>query len=249
MDFTVLTIFPNMIQPFLEHGIIRQAIKRNQISVSTIDVRSFAKGKQKVTDDKPYGGGSGMVMKPEPLAGAITSAKIKTPESKTILLSPQGKPFNQKLARKLADTGGLIFICGRYEGVDERISSSLIDDEISIGDYVMTGGELAAMIIIDAVTRFIPGILGGENSAEKDSFENGLLEHAHFTRPRVFEGDEVPEVLLSGNHGEIENWRLESSLMRTLMKRPDLLKKKPLNLSEIEILKKWGRNIEEILRT
>jgi len=249
MDFTVLTIFPEMIHPFLAHGIIRQAIERKQISVSSMDIRDFAEGRHRVTDDKPYGGGSGMVMKPEPLAGAIASAKNASPKSKTILLSPQGKPLNQKLARKLAAAEGLIFICGRYEGVDERISSSLIDDEISIGDYVMTGGELAAMIIIDAVTRLIPGILGGEDSAEKDSFENGLLEHAHFTRPRVFEGDEVPEVLLSGNHREIENWRLESSLMRTLIKRPDLLKKKPLSSSEIEILKKWGRNIEEIIRT
>jgi tRNA (guanine37-N1)-methyltransferase len=249
MDFTVLTIFPNMIQPFLAHGIIRQAIERGQISVSAVDVRDFAEGRHRVTDDKPFGGGSGMVMKPEPLAGAISWAKNKTPKSKTILLSPQGKPFNQKLAWELALTEGLIFICGRYEGVDERISTSLIDNEISIGDYIMTGGELAAMIIIDAVTRLIPGILGGEDSAEKDSFENGLLEHAHFTRPRVFEGDKVPEVLLSGNHNEIENWRLESSLMRTLMKRPDLLKKKSLNSREIEILKKWGRNIEEILRT
>jgi tRNA (guanine37-N1)-methyltransferase len=249
MDFAVLTIFPEMIHPFLTHGIIRQAIEREQISVSSIDVRDFAEGRHRVTDDKPYGGGSGMVMKPEPLAGAITSAKNASPKSKTILLSPQGKPFNQILARNLAASEGLIFICGRYEGVDERISNSLIDEEISIGDYVMTGGELAAMIIIDAVTRLIPGILGGEDSAEKDSFENGLLEHAHFTRPRVFEGDEVPEVLLSGNHSEIENWRLESSLMRTLMKRPDLLKKKPLSSREIEILKKWGRNIEEIIRT
>jgi len=238
-----------MIQPFLEHGIIRQAINRKKISVSATDIRDFAEGKHKVTDDKPYGGGSGMVMKPEPLAGAITWAKNNSPKSKTILLSPQGRPFNQKLARELTGSEGLIFICGRYEGVDERIATSLIDDEISIGDYVMTGGELAAMIIIDAVTRFIPGILGAEDSAEKDSFENGLLEHAQFTRPKVFEGDEVPEVLLSGNHNEIENWRLESSLMRTLMKRPDLLKKKPLSMREIEILKKWGHNIEEILHS
>lgn len=249
MNFSILTIFPEMIHPFLEHGIIRLALQREQISVSSINVRDFAKGRHRVTDDRPYGGGCGMVMKPEPLAGAIQHAKTIHPESKAILLSPQGKPFNQSVARKLAAAKGLILICGRYEGVDERICDQFIDDEISIGDYVMTGGELAAMIIIDTVTRLIPGILGGEESAEKDSFEDGLLEHAHFTRPRSFNGDEVPDVLLSGNHKEIDEWRLESSLMRTLMKRPDLLKQKALTDHEIQILEKWGLTIEDIIRS
>lgn len=248
MNFSILTIFPEMIQPFTQHGIIRLAIERAQISISSIDVRDFAKGRHRVTDDRPYGGGCGMVMKPEPLNDAIQWAKEKFPESKTILLSPQGRPFNQKLARTLADSKGLILICGRYEGVDERISNDFIDDEISIGDFIMTGGELAALIIVDTVTRLIPGILGGEESAEKDSFENGLLEHAHYTRPRLFNGEEVPDVLLSGNHKEIDHWRLESSLMRTLLKRPDLLRKKTLTEHEANILKKWGHEIDNIIQ-
>jgi tRNA (guanine37-N1)-methyltransferase len=249
MKFSILTIFPEMIHPFLQYGIIRLAIERAQISISSIDIRDFANGRHRVTDDRPYGGGCGMVMKPEPLNGAIQWAKEKSPESKTILLSPQGRPFDQKLARELAGRKGLILICGRYEGVDERICSDFIDDEISIGDFIMTGGELAALIIVDTVTRLIPGILGGEESADKDSFENGLLEHAHYTRPRIFNGEEVPDVLLSGNHKEIDQWRLESSLMRTLLKRPDLLRKKPLTDHETNILKKWGREIDDIIQS
>ena len=249
MKFSILTIFPEMIRPFLAHGIVRLAIEREQISVSDINIRDFAKGRHRVTDDRPYGGGCGMVMKPEPLADAIQWARQESPDAGVILLSPQGKPFDQQMARRLAASRGLILICGRYEGVDERICDRFIDDEISIGDYVMTGGELAAMIIVDAVTRLIPGILGGEESAEKDSFENGLIEHAHYTRPSVFNGDAVPDVLLSGNHREIDDWRLESSLLRTLMKRPDLLEKKLLTDREIEILKKWYHNIESIIQS
>jgi tRNA (guanine37-N1)-methyltransferase len=188
-----------------------------------------------------------MVMKPEPLAGAIRAASRKTPTAVTVLLTPQGRPFDQNMAKELASFDGLVLICGRYEGVDERICHDLIDYEISIGDYVLTGGELAAMIIVDAVTRLIPGTLGGENAAENDSFSNGLLEHAHYTRPRIFEGREVPGVLLSGHHQEIERWRLESSLMRTLLKRSDLLHQKNLNRQEIEILDKWRREINNII--
>jgi tRNA (guanine37-N1)-methyltransferase len=164
------------------------------------------------------------------------------------LLSPQGRVFNQAVANELAAFEGLILVCGRYEGVDERISHDLIDDEISIGDYVLTGGELAAMVVIDAVTRQIPGTLGGEDAAEKDSFSNGLLEHAHYTRPQVFEGKAVPEILLSGHHEEIENWRLESAMLRTLVKRSDLLKDKTLSKQQLDILKKWSRRIEEIIK-
>ena len=247
MEFVVLTIFPEMFDPFWDHGIIRRAIDQNKIFASTLNIRDFAEDKHQVTDDRPYGGGSGMVMKPEPLAGAIRAAKRKCFSAKTILLSPQGRVFNQELANELAAFEGLVLVCGRYEGVDERISHDLIDYEISIGDYVLTGGELAAMVVIEAVTRQIPGTLGGEAAAEKDSFSNGLLEHAHYTRPQVFEGTAVPEILLSGHHEEIENWRLESAIMRTLLKRPDLLEKKSLNEKEIEILKKWSRNIQDIL--
>ncbi|MGD2037615.1 MAG: tRNA (guanosine(37)-N1)-methyltransferase TrmD, partial [Desulfobacterales bacterium] len=211
MKFVVLTIFPEMFDLFWGHGIIRRAIDQKKISASTLNIRDFAEDKHQVTDDRPYGGGSGMVMKPEPMAGAIRAANRKCPSAKTVLLSPQGRVFNQALANELASFEGLVLVCGRYEGIDERISHDLIDDEISIGDYVLTGGELAAMVVIDAVTRQIPGILGGEDAAEKDSFSNGLLEHAHYTRPHVFEGKAVPEILLSGHHEEIENWRVESA--------------------------------------
>lgn len=237
-----------MFNPFWEFGMIRRALLRKKISASTLNIRDFAKGKHRVTDDRPYGGGSGMVMKPEPLAGAIRAAKKKVPESKTILLTPQGRAFNQNVAHELASYHGLILISGRYEGVDERICHDLIDDEISIGDYVITGGELAAMVVIDAVTRLIPGVLGGSDSAEKDSFSYGLLEHAQYTRPRTFEGTDVPEVLVSGHHGEIEKWRLETSLIRTFLKRQDLLKNRSLSSQEIEILKKWCCDIEKIIK-
>ena len=247
MNFVVLTIFPEMFDLFWGHGIIKRAIGQNRISVSAINIRDFAEGKHRATDDRPYGGGCGMVMKPEPLAGAIRAATKTAPSSKRIMLTPQGRCFDQKVAMELASLQGLILVCGRYEGVDERIFQDLIDDEISIGDFVLTGGELAAMVIIDAVTRLIPGSLGGVDSAEKDSFSNGLLEHAHYTRPQNFEGSEVPEVLLSGHHKEIEKWRLETSLIRTFLKRQDLLANRPLDKQEIEILKKWCLDIEKII--
>ncbi len=247
MKFVVLTIFPEMFGPFWDHGIIRRAIEQEKIFVSTLNIRDYTKDRHRVTDDRPYGGGSGMVMKPEPLAAAIRAAEQDAPSAKKILLTPQGRVFNQKIAHKLASYEELIFVCGRYEGVDERIDQDLIDDEISIGDYVLTGGELAAMVIIDAVTRQMPGTLGGEDAAEKDSFANGLLEHAHYTRPQVFEGKTVPDILLSGHHEEIENWRLESALMRTLMKRADLLQNKNLKEKEIDTLKRWSRKIQDIL--
>ena len=248
MKFVVLTIFPEMFDPFWAHGIIRKAIEEKKILTSTINIRDYAQDRHQVTDDRPYGGGSGMVMKPEPLAGAIRAAAQTVPEAKTVLLTPQGRVFDQRMAQELASWDGLVLVCGRYEGVDERVCRDLVDYEISIGDYVLTGGELAAMIVIDATTRLIPGVLGGEQAAEKDSFSDGLLEHAHYTRPRIFEGREVPEVLLSGHHQEIEKWRLESSLMRTLLKRSDLLQKKDLNRQEIEILKKWHHVIKSLIQ-
>ncbi|UCF90281.1 MAG: tRNA (guanosine(37)-N1)-methyltransferase TrmD [Desulfobacterales bacterium] len=247
MQFVVLTIFPAMFDPFWAHGIIRRAIAGQKITAATINIRDFARDRHHVTDDRPYGGGSGMVMKPEPLARAIRAALEKVSSGKTILLTPQGKAFNQQLAQELATLDGLILVCGRYEGIDERICHDLIDYEISTGDYVLTGGELPAMIIMDAVTRLVPGVLGGEDSAAQDSFSNGLLEHAHYTRPPNFEGKPVPEVLLSGHHQEIAKWRRESSLMRTLLKRPDLLLQKDLRPTEIEILQKWGGMIQKII--
>jgi len=236
-----------MFVPFWEHGMIKRALDRHKISASALDIRDFAEGKHRTTDDRPYGGGCGMVMKPEPLAGAIQTATKIAPFSKRILLTPQGRRFDQNVAREISSSKGLILICGRYEGVDERICHDFIDDEISIGDYILTGGELAAMVVIDAVTRLIPGILGGKDSADQDSFSDSVLEHAQYTRPRSFEGHEVPEVLLSGNHKEIEKWRLETSLIRTFLKRPDLLENKVLSKLEIEILKKWRMDIEKII--
>ena len=249
MHFKVLTIFPELFDSFWSHGIIRRALENDKISGSAINIRNYAEGRHRVTDDRPYGGGSGMVMKPEPLAAAIRDTSNSPTGARTVLLTPQGQVFNQKMAQDLASAEGLTLVCGRYEGVDERICHELIDYEISIGDYVLTGGELAAMIIIDAVTRLIPGALGGDNAAEKDSFSKDLLEHAHYTRPGNFEGRQVPEVLMSGHHQEIEKWRLESSVMRTLLKRPDLLHKRDLNQQEIEVLKKWKREIETIIAT
>ncbi len=246
MDFSVLTIFPEIFDSFLSHGIVRRAIESGIISVNPMDIRDYAEGKHRITDDRPYGGGAGMVMKPEPLAEAIAEAQKLIPGARTILLSPQGRPFKQSVASEFSMLDGLIFICGRYEGVDERIYK-YIDEEISIGDYVLTGGEPAAMIIIDAVTRLLPGALGGEDSAEKDSFSDHLLEHAHYTRPPVFEGDAVPDILLSGNHGAIADWRLESSLARTLLKRPDLLDKKIMGSREKKILKRWCEYIEQLI--
>lgn len=246
MNFTVLTLFPEMFECFWENSIIRRALEQKFISASTVNIRDFATDRHRTVDDRPYGGGCGMVMKPEPLAAAIRS--VKKPDSRAVLLSPQGRRFDQSLAEDMAGEKELVFVCGRYEGIDDRICLDFIDDEISIGDYVLTGGELAVMVVIDAVTRLIPGVLGGDDSAEKDSFSDGLLEHGHFTRPGVFEGEGVPDVLLSGNHREIEQWRLENSLIRTFLKRPDLLKNREPDPRETEILKKWCAEIEGLIR-
>ncbi len=249
MELRVLTIFPEMFQPFWETGIVRRAIERGMIGAEAVDIRYFTSDRHRTTDDRPYGGGPGMVMKPEPLAAAIRAAKSDRPAAKTILMTPQGRLFSQEIARQLSQEEGLIFICGRYEGVDERISRRFIDDEISIGDYVLTGGELPAMVIMDAVIRLIPDVLGGADSADKDSFSEGFLEHAHYTRPPVFEGDPVPKILLSGNHREIDRWRLEASLVKTVIRRPDLLESRHLTAAELEILKRCHGHIEKIVRT
>ena len=247
MKFVVLTIFPEMFDAFWAHGIIKRALSKKTISCATVNIRDFAAGKHRVTDDRPFGGGSGMVMKPEPLAAAIQAARKQSPRAATILMTPQGRALDQRLAVELSGWDSLILVCGRYEGIDERISEGFVDYELSIGDYVLTGGELAAMVVIDAVTRLIPGALGGTDSAEKDSFSEDLLEHAHYTRPRSFEGMDVPQVLLDGNHGEIARWRLESALIRTALKRKDLLQTRKLAQLEIDILKKWCRDIERII--
>lgn len=247
MNYTVLTIFPEIFDPFRTYGMIGQAVKQGAITLSAHNIRDYSIDKHRTTDDRPYGGGCGMVMKPEPLAAAIRAAKASAPGSKTVLMTPQGRVFTQEVAREFAACEGFIFICGRYEGVDERIYAGFVDEEISIGDYVLTGGELAAMIVIESVTRLIPGVLGGEDSADKDTFSGELVEHAHYTRPQRFEGETVPDVLLSGNHREIDRWRLEASLKRTFLKRPDLFEERRFSREEIEILKKWCADIEKII--
>lgn len=248
MNFFVLTIFPELFDSFWEHGIIYRAIKSHIISPNIINIREFAEGRHKAVDDRPFGGGCGMVMKPEPLAAAIKKIKKQAPETRTVFLSPQGRVFNQQMAAELSTCNSLLMICGRYEGIDDRIYQEYVDFEVSIGDYVITGGELAAMVVIDAVTRQIPGTLGNADSAGQDSFSDALLKHAQFTRPREFEGQNVPAVLLSGNHEAIEKWRVKTALIRTFLKRHDLLAQKQLNASEITILKKWCLELEKITR-
>jgi len=249
MKFTVLTLFPELADSFFEHGIIGRAIDKQIIAGTSVNIRDFSLDRHNTVDDRPYGGGCGMVMKPEPLAAAVRAAKKDYPGSRVLLMTPQGRPFDQNKACELAsERQGLIFVCGRYEGIDERICHSFVDEEISIGDYVMTGGELAAMVIIDSVTRLLPGALGGEDSAAIDSFSNERLEHAHYTRPPDFEGMKVPDVLLSGNHEKIENWRAAWSLKRTFLKRPDLFRKRRLGTREKEILEQWCQELEELVK-
>ena len=247
MNVCVLTLFPELFDPFWDHGIIRRAVQGGNINPVTINIREHAKGRHRVTDDRPYGGGCGMVMKPEPLAAALAEANTRVPSATTILLSPQGRRFDQRLAQSLVSADGIILVCGRYEGVDERFVDRHVDAEISIGDFVLTGGELGAMVVIDAVTRLIPGVLGNADSAVSDTFCDGLVEHAHYTRPPTFEALSVPDVLLSGDHQEIDRWRRESALIRTVLKRPDLLETREFSPQERAILEKWRRDIERFI--
>ena len=232
MRIDILTLFPNMFSSPLRESILGRAVEKGLIQIQTINIRDFTLDKHQVVDDAPYGGGQGMVMKVEPIARAIESVKAQNPSARTIYLTPQGKPFHQDLARRLSTQSHLILLCGRYEGIDERVRELFIDEEISIGDYVLTGGELPAMVLVDAVSRFIPGVLGSDRSAEEDSFFNSLLEYPQYTRPVEFKGCRVPEVLLSGNHSAISLWRRKEAIRRTSLRRPDLLAK--ANLTDEE---------------
>jgi tRNA (guanine37-N1)-methyltransferase len=248
MKICVLTLFPELFDPFWGHGIIRRAVQGGKISPFTIHIRDHAQGRHRVTDDRPYGGGCGMVMKPEPLVAAQAEAKERMPAATTLLLSPQGKRFDQRLALSLASLDELIFVCGRYEGVDERFVDRYVDVEISVGDFVLTGGELGAMVVIDAVTRLIPGVLGNAESARSDTFSDGRVEHAHYTRPPSIGNAPVPDVLLSGNHREIDRWRRETSLIRTVLKRPDLLlDQRDFSEEERLLLLKWRRELDRLI--
>lgn len=237
MRFDILTIFPQLLDSPLEEGIIRRAVAAGKISVNIHDIRDFALDKHAMTDDRPFGGGEGMVMKPEPIAGVLGSIEKKT-GARVIFLSPQGETYTQEMAERLAAHEQLILLCGRYEGVDERIRAHYVDEEISIGDFILTGGELAAMVLVDSVTRLLPGVLGCGDSAENDTFSRGLLKNPQYTRPREFEGHVVPEVLLGGDHAAIAEWRLVTSVRQTLGKRPDLLARAVFTKEELQILKK-----------
>jgi tRNA (guanine37-N1)-methyltransferase len=244
MIFDVLTLFPGMFSSPLQESILGRAIKQELLQVRTHNLRDWAEGKHLSTDDAPYGGGDGMVMKPEPIARAIADLKRKSPGAKVLMMSPQGVPFRQQHARSLAAESGLIFLCGRYAGFDERVRETLVDAEFSIGDFVLTGGELPAMVMIDAISRHLPGVLGSSDSAENDSFGDGLLESPQYTRPAIFNGMAVPEILLSGDHGKVANWRREQQLLRTLQRRPDLLESVTLSAEDKKILERLRKQIE-----
>ena len=244
MIFDVLTLFPGMFDSPLQESILGRAVKNGLLEVRAHSLRNWAEGKHLTTDDTPYGGGDGMVMKPEPIFRAIADLKKQAPAAKVLLMTPQGVPFKQQHAEDLAGESNLIFLCGRYEGFDERVRQALVDAEFSIGDFVLTGGELPAMVMIDAISRYLPGVLGSSGSAETDSFADGLLEYPQYTRPPVFNGVSVPEVLLSGDHGKIANWRREQQLLRTLQRRPELLDNAALNEQDRQVLKQLYYDLE-----
>ena len=249
MRFDIFTILPEVFPPYLESSILQRARQRALIDIRIHNIRDYTHDRHHTTDDTPYGGGGGMVMKPEPIFEAVESVLGPLPVSSqptpvadarqgtpVILLTPQGRVFNQRVAEELSQYERIALICGRYEGVDERIREHLVTDEISIGDYVLTGGELPALVMIDALSRLIPGVLGDPDGARDDSHSMGLLEYPHYTRPPAFRGWSVPEVLLSGDHSKIERWRREQALLRTLTKRPDMLEKAELSKEDQEFV-------------
>ncbi len=232
MRFDVFTLFPEVFKPYLESSILQRAQTSGLLAVSLHDIRAWTTDRHHTTDDTPFGGGGGMVMKPEPIFTAVEAVLGAPPVCPLILLTPQGRTFTQATAYELAAHPRLALLCGHYEGVDERVRTQLVTDEISIGDYVLTGGELPALVLIDALTRLIPGTLGDPTGALDDSHASGLLEYPHYTRPAVFRGWEVPEVLLSGNHARIARWRREQALLRTRQRRPDLLERADLSKAD-----------------
>jgi len=230
MKFDVVTLFPEMVESVANIGVLGRAVKSGQIQLNSWNPRDYTTDKHRTVDDRPYGGGPGMLMKVQPLKLAIEDAKKSAPDSRVIYMSPQGKTLTQPDVKKLAEQPGLILIAGRYEGIDERIIETHVDEEWSIGDYVLSGGELPALVMIDAIARMIPGVLGDVQSAQQDSFMQGLLDCPHYTRPEVIDGRTVPQVLLSGNHRDIDRWRLQQSLGRSWLRRPDLIN--ALNLTD-----------------
>jgi tRNA (guanine37-N1)-methyltransferase len=230
LNIDIITIFPDYFREIVDHGILRRARAAGLVDVKAHDLRNWTTDKHHVVDDRPFGGGDGMVLKPEPIFAAVETLTRCSrreefpPDTRVILLSPQGRVFSQTIAQDFASAKQIVLLCGRYEGVDERVAEALVTDEISIGDYVLSGGEPAAMVVVDSVVRLLPGALGSDTSAVFESFSEGILDYPHYTRPTEFEGMKVPDVLLSGNHAEIERWRRDAALKKTSRNRPDLLK-------------------------
>jgi tRNA (guanine37-N1)-methyltransferase len=251
MFIDCLTIFPEFFVSPLQEGIVRRALLDGKIEIGVHNIREYATDRHSMTDDRPFGGGEGMVMKPEPLSRCLRAARKEGADSRVILLSPVGEQFDQRMAERLASHEQLILVCGRYEGVDERFRQQYVDEEISIGDYVLTGGELAALVVLDAVIRLLPGVLGCGESATNDSFSCGLLKHRQYTRPRVFEDMAVPEVLLSGDHAAVARHRLVESVVLTLQRRPDLLAGMRFTPAERKTLRQAGvlDQVETAIRT
>lgn len=241
MKFEVVTLFPDIIRAYVAQGMVGRAVERGLIAVGTEDPRSHATNVHRTVDDRPYGGGPGMVLKIEPLRTALRAAVERAPAgSPRVYLSAQGRRFTQADARRWAEAPGMVLLAGRYEGVDQRLLDAEIDDQVSVGDYVLTGGELPALVVLDAVARLLPGVLGAAESAEQESFSDGLLDWPHYTRPEVFEGQAVPEVLLGGNHATIARWRLQQALLFTAQRRPDLLAARGVSVAERRLLEEAG---------
>jgi tRNA (guanine37-N1)-methyltransferase len=232
----VITLFPEMVEQVVKYGVVGRAADQSLINLECWNPRNYTLDKHRTVDDRPYGGGPGMLMKVQPLEETIQAVREKNPQAQLVYLSPQGKPVDQDMLAKQINTGSVIFLCGRYEGIDERLVQQEVDQEWSIGDYIISGGELAAMVCIDAMTRLIPGALGHEQSAQQDSFSDGLLDYPHYTRPEEYKGMKVPEVLMNGNHRHIEDWRERQSLGRTWQRRPDLLELKVLDDRQLSLL-------------
>lgn len=239
MQFSVITLFPDLVDAVTQFGVVRRAQEQDLIDLKCINPRDFTTDRHRTVDDRPFGGGPGMVMKADCLLPAITDARSRLPEAKVVYLTPQGKPFTQNEAVSLSQCAGLILVCGRYEGIDERVIEREVDLEYSLGDFVLSGGEIAAMAMIDAVTRLIPGVLGHELSADQDSFSNGLLDHSHYTRSSLLDDGEIPEVLKGGNHKEIAKWRRMQALGRTWERRRDLFDELDLDQADQELLAQY----------
>lgn len=247
MRIDVVTLFPELVRQVAEFGVTGRAVQRGLLSLHTWNPRDYTHDRHRTVDDRPYGGGPGMVMRYEPLRDAVRAVRAESPEARVIYLSPQGRPLTQSAVRDLAVEPGLVLIAGRYEGIDERLLAREIDEEWSIGDYVLSGGELAAMVVIDAVARLQPGALGDEDSAEQDSFSGGLLDCPHYTRPESVDGMTVPQVLMGGNHAEILRWRTKQSLGRTWQRRPELLAQLELDREQQALLEEFIREQEHSL--